>query len=151
MFVGTLAAHQAAALEEAGIAQIAAMVDGSADKTFGANEAVGSANEYVNTAALTNALFLTDAQEEALNLDTNDSYVVFGLGAKSTLINRVMSDAPLHFDAADPKATYSRFLLVFAVPTTAGDFEKARFVTAVGAEGAGLGAHLSVYYSKEAQ
>jgi len=56
---------------------------------------------------------------------TSDSgiqdYVVFGVGARTTMIANTMAEAPVHFPGQgdlDPSQTYSRFAVVYAIPTS---------------------------------
>lgn len=158
--IDTLNAVQATSLTDSGITEIANMVaavptGGSA--TFNANAELPAA-EFTTVAPTTvSVCLLDDAQvRKAFGLSqpqvNSEQYVVFGFGQRSSLIGKVMADAPLHFDQTDPKDVYSRFLVVFAIPeTTATIGFKARFVGALGAEAGGLGEHLGTYFSKDAE
>lgn len=158
--INTLNTLQATSLSDGGITEIANMVatvptGGSA--TFNANTELPVA-EFTTIAPTTMSVcFLDDAQvRKAFGLSqsqvNSEAYVVFGLGQRNSLIGKVMADAPLHFDQADPKDVYSRFLVVFAIPESAATVGfKARFVGALGAEAGGLGEHLGTYYSKDAE
>jgi prepilin-type N-terminal cleavage/methylation domain-containing protein len=158
LFVGAIQTQHEDALVNAGVAQVMPMADASpnGDVTFAPYAAIPGVP--VATTTLTNAVYLTDVQGQTLGLlgaAANEQYIVLGLGTQNSLVGKVMTEAPVHFDAVDPKTAYSRFLLVFAVPTTQaifdGGFAKARFVTSLGSEGDGLGAHIQTYYSKDAE
>lgn len=82
----------------------------------------------------------------------NEKYVVLGLGQNCTAVGKIMADAPLHFDQADPAVLYSRFLVVFAIPEDAAVVGfKARYIGALGSEGNGLQAEIGEYYNKDAK
>lgn len=151
---------QANALIDAGISELsnmtaAADLAAGASATFDANPPLPAARFTV--AAGANVAFLSDAHVSKqlgvpVDQTATEEYVVFGLGQRSSLIGKVMSEAPLHFDQTDPQIAYSRFLVVFAIPNAGATTGfKARFVGALGAEAGGLGEHLDTYFSKDAQ
>lgn len=157
--VTALTAVQADSLIAGGITTLADMTP-VADLTAGANATYDANNPATFTAVATavDVVFLSDAQVQAqfglsVAQTNTEDYVLFGLGQRSSLVGKVMTEAPLHFDQADPKLAYSRFFLVFAVPeeTVTGEGFKARFVGALGAEANGLGDHLGTYFSKDAE
>lgn len=85
-----------------------------------------------------------------------DVYVIVGLGKRSTMIGRVIAEAPTHFgenDAASASRVYARYGLVFRVTrggATPLDLERAVFVGAVAIHDDGLvGAdgHLEEWYN----
>lgn len=156
--VTALDAAQAASLIDGGIDRIATMTPaasftGDLSITYNANEP----DTYPLVATGTSVAILSDDQaRKALGYSVaqvaSEDYVVFGLGQRNSLIGKVMADAPLHFDQADPKEVYSRFLVVFAIPQPGATVGfKARFVGALGAEAGGLGEHLGTYFSKDAE
>jgi type II secretory pathway pseudopilin PulG len=89
------------------------------------------------------------------NANPPETYVIFGLNTSCTAIPTAMESAPVHFDQVDPNAVYSRFFLVFAIPTTgsttAATAWNARYVGSVGAELSGLNGHINDYYGKSSQ
>ena len=135
-----LTAGTAAALNKAGISVLA----GLAATTGGAGF-----SPTVNPYLATNDVDLTTvpptasvaqvpiAQIQAKvrpGADANDVYVIFGIGQKSELIGRTVSEAPIHFsDEADQDAgtVYSRFGAIYKISSAGVALEKAEFVSVV--------------------
>lgn len=117
----------------AGINQVWNMKDGANNEsaTFDAVSSLQTitATSAVPLAVVTKGEFSTAARHLAYafynnsgkytEFDTNCyDYVVFGVGPESEMINKVMSDAPLHFAATGgmgPQEKYNRFVAVFKV------------------------------------
>lgn len=62
---------------------------------------------------------------------TGDVYAIFGIGQKSELIGRTISEAPIHFSdeaGQDAGTVYSRFGAIYKIANAAGALEKAEFV-----------------------
>ena len=65
---------------------------------------------------------------------TGDVYAIFGIGQKSELIGRTVSEAPIHFSdepGQDAGTVYSRFGAIYKIANAAGALEKAEFVSVV--------------------
>ena len=162
MSVVTLAANQIQSLTNAGIttvyplfnmADLPTTVNQSA--TFGGTDL---ANPVLYTGATTApAVQMSDARaahEFGSSLQgavAGEMYVIFGLNDSSTAIPTAMMQAPVHFDQVDPAKVYSRFFLVFAIPSNTTAQFNARFVGSVGAELSGWSGHISDYYGKNSQ
>jgi prepilin-type N-terminal cleavage/methylation domain-containing protein len=161
----TLNAGQAAALQKAGITQLAEMVATKA--AFGPNNDP-TFNPYTgNLINITNSTKVVSVTENAVEmvaglvqddpLNVGDIYVVFGVGKRCTMIGKVMAEPPTHFaETASGNAAnaYARIGLVFRVtrgsPGAPTNLDRAVFVGAVELmdEGiAGSDAHLKQYYN----
>lgn len=58
---------------------------------------------------------------DPLSVSGIQDYVVFGVGGRTTMIAETMAEAPVHFPGTgdlDPSQTYSRFAVVYAIPTS---------------------------------
>jgi Tfp pilus assembly protein PilE len=135
----TLDGDEQVLLAEAGVTILYGMDEGTDNATFEPYSSTdditiddsGSGSD-VTVAALSAAAAL-----RLFNDNTADRYVVFGLGAQSTIVGREgIANAPVHFGAgeAGPEDEYSRFGVVFDVTA-----DPAEFVGAVAFHGNGLG------------
>lgn len=63
-----------------------------------------------------NRLNLTDPADEP----NTEAYVVFGIGARLTALDRTLAEAPVHFPSQgdlDPTQAYGRMVAVYAIPS----------------------------------
>ncbi|HBP23311.1 MAG TPA: hypothetical protein DEA08_36735 [Planctomycetes bacterium] len=140
-----LTATTAASLVEAGITTIHNLDNAADNKTFNPYAAAGTIN--LTAASTDEVATLTAAAQTSLGLPTA-TYAVFGLGARSTMINNVITDAPVHFPEGgeNPENVYLRFVVIYNV-----DGEKARYVGVYALEPdsgelKSVGAHLAEFY-----
>ncbi|QPK61497.1 hypothetical protein IVG45_11330 [Methylomonas sp. LL1] len=61
--------------------------------------------------------------------DHDNEFYVMGVGQKSQMSGKTISEAPVYFSTANPSAKYSRFLAIFRVSKTAGT--RAQFIAAL--------------------
>jgi prepilin-type N-terminal cleavage/methylation domain-containing protein len=127
-----------AALFNAGITSLAGLYDTSANLTT--NDGTPTVNPYDATADLNltagtpSVAFAAEAKVESLlrpDSGAGDAYVALGVGQKSEMIGRVMSDAPIHFGEgpeASPGSVYGRYLAIYKVANDGTALEKAVFV-----------------------
>lgn len=65
---------------------------------------------------------------------SKNEYVVFGMGPRSTIVQSQIHEAPL-MEHTTSATNYSRALVVFEIPATAGDRTKAKLVGVFGPDG----------------
>jgi len=155
VFARALDAGQVSALASKGITSVLNM---QATVPAGSSATFDAADEVTGPVALNTSdkvLFLDrNFVKSAFGLapDPSEEYVAFGIGSDCTAVGKVMIEAPLHFDQVDPVDVYSRFFVVYAVPTkgAAASFN-ARLVGALGSELSSLSAEIAEYYSKDSQ
>ncbi len=163
MTVVDLNAIQLASLNAAGITTAypllpkATLISNNLSATFGGNDLAHPVS-YTGSTVSKGAVQMSDTRavtEFGASLQGaagGEMYVVFGLNDTCTAIPTAMQSAPVHFDQVDPTVVYSRYFLVFAVPTaTATNGFTARYVGSVGSELSGLSGHLNGYYGKDSQ
>lgn len=136
-----LTAGTAAALNKAGISNLAglAATAGGAGFSPTVNPYLATADVNLNTATAPTAsvavVSLAQIQEKVRpGAVTGDVYAIFGIGQKSELIGRTVSEAPIHFSdeaGQDAGTVYSRFGAIYKIANTAGALEKAEFVSVV--------------------
>lgn len=145
-----LTAAEATALNDIGITQLQHQATaGSGNATFEANSGTASP-----VAATEPVAVLTPASVADRGLPVGARVAVFGLGAQSSMIGTVMTDAPVHFPegGAKPEDVYLRYYVLFRLDDGAGGtLERASLFGVFAAEpGSGeltdTGAHLSEYY-----
>jgi Tfp pilus assembly major pilin PilA len=145
-----LTAGTLAALNNAGITAYWDLEDATADPTF---------NPYLSPTAHTlaaadNVAILGTAAIARMNLPTGETYVVFGVGRRCSMIGRTMTDPPVHFaddQANSPDKVYGRKAVVFVVTKNAGanPRDKAKFIGSVSFHEDGVVTaddHLKEYY-----
>lgn len=127
-----LTAGQADALVNAGIGNLAALLDTApTNATF--NPYDGNTNIVPATAVSVGSVTLAAVQRTLRpNAVAGDVFVAFGVGQRSELIGRTTNEAPYHFGEGpgeNPAEVYARFIAVYKVTdATAGDLERAQFV-----------------------
>jgi Tfp pilus assembly protein PilE len=137
----TLTADTTAALTSAGISQLAGLeADASGvGATFSPTVNPYLVGEDVNLSATDDAVVagvpLAQIQAKVRpGAVDGDVYAIFGIGQKSELIGRTVSEAPIHFSdeaGQDAGTVYSRFGAIYKIANTAGALEKAEFVSVV--------------------
>jgi hypothetical protein len=137
----TLTADHVAALNNAGITNLQLHADPSAtvDATFQATTTSGAVAAADVLLSITNG-----AAEESLGLDTDGTYVLLGVGGRSSAIGRTMTEAPVHFPengAENPAAVYNRFVAVFDVSG-----ERAKLVKVISPHFGALDDHMGEYF-----
>ncbi len=124
-----LTAGTATALTAAGVGSLWDLDDATADPTFNPYGAVRP------LAAAGNVAVLGSAAKLRMNLAAAETFVVFGLGRKCTMIGTTMTDPPVHFADEQnntPDKVYGRKGVVFLVTKNGGAARsKAKFVTTV--------------------
>ena len=155
-----------AALTHAGITSVTQMVESTAGASSGTY--AWSATFYPYAAPLTGSTPLTTTLADGNKLlglnglaaarefgaPATAKYVMLGVGKYSTL-NRVMQEAPVHFDddsSGSPAVSYARYLTVFQVTEADGTtgLEKAKLlgVVALHDDGvSGVSSHLAEYWA----
>lgn len=146
----TLTAAEATALNDIGIDQLQHQaVAGSGNATFEANSGTPSPVADTQPVAILTAASLADR-----GLPATARVAVFGLGAQSSMIGTVMTDAPVHFpEGGDkPEDVYLRYYVLFRLDDGAGGtLERASLFGVFAAEPdsgrlTDVGAHLGEYY-----
>jgi prepilin-type N-terminal cleavage/methylation domain-containing protein len=126
-----LDADQAAALTGAGIGTFSPLLaTAPANATF--DPYAGVVN-IVPAAAVSVASVTLAAVQRTLRPGAvaGDVFVAFGVGQRSEMIGRTISEAPYHFGEGSgdtPDSVYSRFISVYKVAETAGALDRAEFV-----------------------
>lgn len=144
-----LTANIRAPLASAGITQVWDLVDATADPTF---NPYGGAVRPLSGAG--NVATLSPTAAARLNLPVGETYVVFGIGRRCTMIGRTMTDPPVHFaddQANTPEKVYGRKCVVFVVTKNGGTAprDKAKFIGSVSLHPDGIVTaddHLREYY-----
>ncbi len=143
-----LTADTAAALTNAGIANVWDLDDATAEPTFNPYGVIRPLAATGNVAILG-----TDAIAR-MNLPVGETYAVFGVGRRCTMIGRTMTDPPVHFaddQENTPEKVYGRKAVVFVLTKSAGTAArtKAKFVGSVSFHADGVVTaddHLGEYY-----
>jgi hypothetical protein len=131
---------------------------------YGANAAVPPTSTGIAVGTSMMSLTLTAKQRLGLltnTTNTNNEYVVFGLGNHTSMQGKSLQEAPVHFaDTQDenPNRAYGRYGLVFqlssgTVTTGTSPLQSARLAQIVAFHDDGvvnLGSHLSEYYNATA-
>ncbi|MDI1312477.1 prepilin-type N-terminal cleavage/methylation domain-containing protein [Prosthecobacter sp.] len=126
-----LDADQAASLIGAGINTFSALLETApANATFDPYDGVATIAPAatVSVASVTQAAVQRTLRPGSV---AGDVFVAFGVGQRSEMIGRTISEAPYHFGEGSgdtPDAVYSRFLAVYKVEDAAGALERAEFV-----------------------
>lgn len=143
-----LTAATAASLANAGVANVWDLDDATSDPTFNPYGAVRVLAATGNVAVLG-----VDAITR-MNLPPGETYVVFGIGRRCTMVGRSLTDPPVHFaddQANTPEKVYGRKCVVFAVTknTGAAARDRAKFIGSVSLHPDGVVTaddHLREYY-----
>jgi hypothetical protein len=148
----------AASLKKAGITTSYKMLNEPTNATFAAQDTptFDVSDPSGSMIALSDAAAVSLGLAETVNSDPDSkvvSYVVFGLGNKSTAIGKTMADAPVRFlaNGKSPSDVYARWLLVFEIPL---DESAARLAAVIGTDATdvkGLSGHLNTYYQSANQ
>jgi general secretion pathway protein G len=75
---------------------------------------------------------------------TANTFVVFGLGPRNTMVGTLHQSAPI-YESAKPDSFYARAILIFMVPNTMTSVTKARFIGAIAPDGRSIQDSLSDY------
>jgi Tfp pilus assembly protein PilE len=144
----TLTADTTAALASAGISRLAGLeADASGvGATFSPTVNPYLAGEDVDLSATTDAVVagvpLAQIQAKVRpGAVIGDVYAIFGIGQKSELIGRTVSEAPIHFSdeaGQDAGTVYSRFGAIYKIANATGALEKAEFVSVVAIHDEGI-------------
>ncbi|MFO0802969.1 MAG: hypothetical protein U0791_07575 [Gemmataceae bacterium] len=143
-----LTAGTATALTNAGIVNVWDLNDATADPTF---NPYGAARVL---AAGGNVAVLGTAAITRMNLPAGETYVVFGIGRRCTMVGRSLTDPPVHFaddQANTPEKVYGRKCVVFVVTKNGGTAtrDRAKFVGSVSLHPDGVVTaddHMKEYY-----
>jgi prepilin-type N-terminal cleavage/methylation domain-containing protein len=155
------------ALAEAGITSVSLMAgSGSGDFSptfypYGDTIAAITPTSSINSMTALAGITGTAAARE-FNLPIGGTYVVFGLGGRTSMQGKTLQEAPVHFDDSPdgvPNLSYARLGVVFQTAGlntsgTLAPFERARLVGIVGFHDdgiAGLNDHLKEYWAANSQ
>lgn len=140
-----LTATEVNALAAAGITSVRLHTIGATDDaTFQATGANAAVDATLDLLALTN----TAAASLGLVSEAN-RYVVLGVGNRSQLIGRTMSEAPVHFPEngdENPAAVYNRFLAVFDLGPVATRFERVKLAKVISPHVVSLDQEVGEYF-----
>lgn len=149
------------ALERIGLIELVPASASPADATFDSHtQRPVSLGTDTKVCAVADA-FTVELMEQIFNLTPEDKsrYLVFGLGARSSLVggseNALFAEAPVHFSddaSSNPKNMYSRYLIVVEIKSPTEDTTRARYVGVAIPDRKGLRGiqqELQQVYSKE--
>ena len=138
-----LTADTAAALNKAGISKLAGLASAAGGAGFSptVNPYLATADVDLNPSPAPST-WASVAQVPLAQIRakvrpgavTGDVYAIFGIGQKSELIGRTVSEAPIHFSdeaGQDAGTVYSRFGAIYKIANTAGALDKAEFGSVV--------------------
>jgi Tfp pilus assembly protein PilE len=144
-----LTADTAAALKNAGITGLAGLAATAAGAGFSPTVNPYSGTDVNLNPATAPTTWASVAQVPLAQIQakvrpgalTGEVYAIFGIGQKSELIGRTVSEAPIHFSdeaGQDAGTVYSRFGAIYKIANATGALEKAEFVSVVAIHDEGI-------------